>query len=512
MALLDQYGRPIDTSALKREQAAPTTAGIRRHDALHPAAGLTPGRLARLLRASIENDPEQYLALAEDIEERDQHYASVLATRKLQVAGLEISVEAADDDKKSIEQADLIREVIGRDAFQAELRDILDALGKGFSATEILWDTSEGQWRPAQLKWRDPRWFNFDRIDGETLLLREGGEDVPLKPFGWIVHYAKAKSGLPIRGGLARGAAWAFLFKAFTVKDWAIFCEAYGQPLRLGKYDSGASEQDKEILLEAVTNIGTDYAAIVPQSMTIDFVGAQLAGNHELYEKRADWLDRQISKLVLGQTATTDAIAGGHAVGKTHDRVREDIEKADAIQLAATINRDLVRPLIDLNHGRQKAYPRIRIGRPEDVDLDKFMSRVDKFVRLGGEVGMSTVRDKLGLPDPGRDEKLLGRPAASGAEPEKPEPGSQAALSTRLKEEDAVDDAAAEAASDWEPLIAPIVEGLSERLAEATTIEEAREILAAQLGTMDISVLAEQLARATFAARLAGEVDDTLTD
>lgn len=515
---LDAYGRAVDTKALKVEQAAPTSAGVRRHDAMHPAAGLTPGRLARMLRNSIEGDPEQYLALAEDMEERDAHYGSVLATRKLQVAGLEITVEAAGDDRASIEHADLVRSVVERDAFVIELRDILDAIGKGFSATEILWDTSEGQWRPKQLKWRDPRWFNFDRIDGETLLLRDLGGDVPLKPFGWIVHHAKAKSGLPIRGGLARGAAWSFLFKAFTVKDWAIFCEAYGQPLRLGKYDAGASERDRAVLLEAVTNIGTDYAAIIPVSMAVEFVGAQLAGNHELYEKRADWLDRQVSKLVLGQTATTDAIKGGYAVGKTHDGVRDDIEKADAVQLGATLNRDLVRPLVDLNYGPQKAYPWISIGRPEEIDIEKLVANVAKLVPLGLKVSMAVMRDKLGLPDPAPDEELLGAPAPAEPPSDEDKPGKSksvqkfAALSTGAAGvgDDAVDRAVDDILIDWEPLLAPLTAGLADRLAAATSLQEATAILAEQFAGMDVTALTETLARAAFAARLAGEVDDRL--
>ncbi|MBN9068417.1 MAG: DUF935 family protein, partial [Rhizobiales bacterium] len=272
----DAYGRPVDTAKLKEEQAAPTIGSVRRVDAMHPAAGLAPQRLAAILRESIDGDPERYLALAEDMEERDPHYGSVLGTRKLQVAGLDITVEAAADDAQSVAHADLIREIVGRDAFEIELKDILDATGKGYSCTEILWDTSEGQWRPKRLAWRDPRWFRFDRVDGETPLLRDGAEDQPLKPFGWIFHSFKAKSGLPIRGGLARGAAWSFLFKAFTGKDWAIFCEAYGQPLRLGTWGPGATEKDKETLLNAVMNIGADYAAIVPQSMAIDFIKADL--------------------------------------------------------------------------------------------------------------------------------------------------------------------------------------------------------------------------------------------
>ena len=516
MTWYDAYGRPVDIKTLKEEQAAPTMGSVRRIEPMHPAAGLTPQRLTGMLRDSIDGDPERYLALAEDMEERDPHYASVLGTRKLQVAGLDITVEAAEDDAQSVARADLIREVIGRDSFEIELKDILDATGKGFSCTEILWDTSEGQWRPKRLAWRDPRWFRFDRIDGETPLLKDGGEDQPLKPFGWIFHSFKAKSGLPIRGGLARGAAWSFLFKSFTGKDWAIFCEAYGQPLRLGKWGEGATEKDKETLLDAVMNIGADYAAIVPQSMAIEFVKADLTGSHDLYEKRSDWLDRQVSKLVLGQTSTTDAQKGSYAVGAVQDRVRDDIEKADAKALAATLNRDLVVPLVDLNFGPQRLYPKIRIGRPEVVDLAQFMPAVKTFVGMGGKVGMSTIRDKIGLPDPGPDEELLVPSAAptslppNGAEPEAPG-GKPAAFSTQRRSGDGIDAGVQDALEDWQPLVAPVVAGLEAQIAAATSMDDVRQILARRFADMNLGTLTEELARAVFAARLAGEGNEKLS-
>lgn len=519
VTLYDAYGRPIDLKALKTEQAAPTTAGVRRHDALHPAAGLTPGKLARVLKESIDGDPERYLALAEDIEERDNHYLGVLGTRKSQVAGLPVTVVAAGEDEKSVAHADLVRDAIARPGFYDELIDILDAVGKGFSCTEILWETSERDWRPRRLVRRDPRWFRFDQTDGETPLLRDIGGDQPLQPYQWIFHTGKAKSGLPIRGGFARAVAWTFLFKSFTVKDWAIFCEAYGQPLRLGKYDAGATEQDKDKLLTAVSNIGADYAAIVPQSMAIEFVKADISGSHELYEKRADWLDRQVSKVVLGQTATTDAIAGGHAVGKTHDGVRDDIEKSDSIRLSDTLTRDFAHPLVALNHGPQKRYPTVVVGRPEEIDLEKYMRNVNTFVRLGGRVAASVVADKIGVPEADEGEELLrvaASPAAVQDAPEKPEKDAQSAASSLKsgtaahKPADAIDDAAAEILSDWEPLIAPLVAGLQEEIAAATSIEEVERLLSMRLATMDVAQLTNVLARAAFAARLSGEADESL--
>lgn len=511
--LVDQYGRPIEKAALTVEQGAPTTTGVRRNTADHPAAGLTPGRLARVLRESIDGDPEAYLALAEDMEERDLHYAGVLGVRKRQVSGLEISVEAGGEDKASEAAAQLVRDVIERDSFADELIDVLDAVGKGFSCTEILWDTSEGQWMPTRLAYRDPRWFRFDRIDAETPLLRDMSGFVPLNPYQWIVHKAKVKSGIPIRGGIARAAAWTFLFKSFTGKDWAIFCEAYGQPLRLGKYDAGASERDKEVLLEAVSNIGADYAAIVPASMAVEFVKADIAGSHELYEKRADWLDRQVSKVVLGQTATTDAIAGGHAVGKTHDQVREDIELADARQLSATLTRDLARPVVDLNLGPQKKYPRIKIGRPDEIDVDALVKNVVALVPLGLPVGKKTMLDRVGLPEPAPDEELL-------VAPKQPAPADPSAMAADAAQavnssevqtrRDAVERVTNDLLGDWEPLVKPMVAGLQAEIAAASSIEDVKALLAKRFEGLDVNALTEQLAQSAFAARLAGETNETL--
>lgn len=518
---LDAYGRPIQREALKREQATATSGSVRRPRNHDEAAGLNPVRLANLLKASVNGNPEAYLALAEDMEERDLHYAGVLASRKMQVAGLEIAVEAAGDDKASIQQADFIREIVDRDTFESELIDILDATGKGFSCTEIIWGMSSNWMWPVELKWRDPRWFVFDQDTGEIPLLRSNGENEPLEPYKWIFHTVKAKSGLPIRGGLARGICWAYLFKSFAARDWAIFIEAYGQPLRLGKYGPDASEKDKDILLEAVMNIGTDYAAIVPVSMAVEFIKADISGSIELYERRCDWIDRQVSKAVQGQTGTTDGISGGYAQAKVHEGTKSDIERSDAHQLRATLRRDLVRPAIDLNFGPQKLYPKVRIGRPEEIDLQKWMGNIKTFVAMGGKVGMTFVRDKIGVPDPDPDEELLG--ARQEAEPpaheeparpvQKSPPRSAAHRAGPPVAKDAIDRATADALDNdgWEPLVTPMLDGLEEKLAAADSLEEGRRVLADHFRSMQVDQLAEILARLTFSARLAGDYDEELS-
>jgi len=414
MALVDQYGRPFPTRKhLTTAVAGPSLTGVRQAWSGHPSKGLTPQKLERILREAEDNDPIRYYELAEDLEEKDWHYASVIRTRKLAVAQLDLSVESASDNTDDVRNADLVRAFLARDTVEQEVVDILDALAKGISFTEILWRFQAGQWLPDRLEWRDPRWFLFDRADMTTPKLRDHqGQPLDLQPGKFIVHTPSLKSGIPVRGGLARLAGWAWLFKSFTVKDWVMLAETFGHPLRLGKYPAGASDEEREKLFQAVQNLGTDACAVVSADMVVEFVNAQSTQvSSDLYRALCSYIDQQISKAVLGQTATTDAISGGHAVGQEHQEIREDIERADAKALAATLNRDLVRPMILLNFGEPAAgFPRIVIGRPESLDMATLVPSLTQLVPMGLKVGMSDIRDRLGLPEPDPDQEVLVAP------------------------------------------------------------------------------------------------------
>lgn len=517
--ILGPDGQPVRREVLTQAIAAPSLASVRSVITGYPADGLNPRRLANILRDADQGDPLRYFELAEQIEERDLHYAGVLGTRKRSVTQLPIQVEAASDDAVHQAHADMVSTWLKRDTLQAELFDLLDAVGKGISWIEIIWDTSSGQWQPARLEWRDPRWFRFDWVDGTTALLRDLAGDVPLPPAKFIATRIAAKSGLPIRSGLARLATWAWLFKSFTLRDWAIFAQNFGQPVRLGKYGPGASEDDKDTLFRAVANIAGDCAAIIPESMTIDFVeSANVAAGAGLYLERADWLDQQVSKAVLGQTATTDAIAGGHAVGKQHRQVQEDIARSDAKALAAVLSAQLVRPWIDLEFGPQQAYPRIVIDLPDDEDLAGLTDGLAKLVPLGLRVSARQVRSKLGLDEPTAGEELLQPPPPPVLPPMLPRPAGPLApalqaMLAAAADSDAVDASVARmlAGEGWEPLVAPIVAGLGPAIAAAKTADEVRALLAERVQTMDVTALTELLARAGFSAYLAGQADEPLS-
>ncbi len=421
--LLGPDGNPIDyDDVFGPPKAGPTLTGVRSPISGHPADGLTPTRLASIHRAAATGSPLAWLELAEDIEERDPHYLSVLGTRRRSVAQLPITVEAASDDDEHVRHADFLREWLKEGVLELGLFDILDAIGKGFSVTEIEWESTPEAVLPKSLDYRPQRWFEFDQVDGETVVLAEGVTREPLSPHKFIVHRHKAKSGLTIRSGLARVASWAWMYKAFTAKDWAIFTQNYGMPTRVGKFDRAASDADKEVLWRAVANIAGDCAAIIPAEMSIDFVSVEKGTGSpgQLYERRVDWFDRQISKLVLGQTTTTDAVSGGHAVAQEHRLVQEDLERADAKLLSASLTKQLVQLVIALNFGPQAKYPRLNIGRPDEVPLNDVVNAIDKLGPQGLTIEASELRDRLGFSDPAKPRKDGKAPELIGGRPQAP--------------------------------------------------------------------------------------------
>jgi phage gp29-like protein len=528
MAILGPDGEPIEAEILRDEMAGPTTMGVRRPEGDHPSVGMTPERLATILRESIGIDPAVYLALAEEMEEKEPQYLSVLGVRKRSVSQLDITVEAASESADHRAHAAFIEQWLKRESLEDDLFNIMDAIGKGFSLNELVWDTSAKQWWVDQIEWRDPRWFQFDPVDLRTPLLKNAGVPQPLPPYKFLYLQGRAKSGLSIRGGLARTVAWLWLFKNYDMKGWVQFAEIYGQPIRIGKYHAGASETEKRQLLRAVSGIGRDFGAIIPQSMLIEFVEAGgKTGSVDIYERLANYCDQMISKVVLGQTTTTDAISGGHAVSKEHNDVRGDIEKADAKMLSSLLNKQLVKPMIAFNFGPQQAYPRIIIGRSEKIDVAIEAQAVSTLAAAGVALSAKEIRGKFGYSDPKDGDEIIGgkpeaQPEANPDTPpvtlpsKKPQPDkatlARLALAAAMADKgDIVDDLARQALEDdgWEsimhPMIAPLEVLLQKAIDDGLSIEQFKSQIGALQPQIDTSKLQSTLENAAFIARVAAE-------
>jgi SPP1 gp7 family putative phage head morphogenesis protein len=514
--ILGPDGQPIQLGELTKELAAPSHVGIRTTWHASAADNLTPSRLASILSMAARTYARDYLTLAEEMEERDLHYASVLGTRKLAITGLKVRVESASDNTEDVRRADAIRAVVATPEFGEMVANQVDALGKGYAVDEIMWDRSGAQWTP-KFKPRDQRFFTYDPETGTELRLLDEASPlrgVPLAPYKFIVHTPKIRAGLPIRGGLARLAAVAYMCKAWTWRDWMAFADIYGLPMRIGTYGPGASKDDIAKLMAAVANLGSDAAAVMPESVKIAFEeAAQVNGAGDFFEKLATFWDKQISKAVLGQTMTADDGAS-MSQAKVHNDVRLDILEADAGALSNTLQRQLVRPYCDLNF-TPSAYPRLFLVVPQPEDTKALVEALSTLVPMGLRVEASVIRDRLGLPDPPKDAEVLVAPAAAQAAPPNADP--KPALNRGLNAEDIVpvvaDNADAVALGvdlvdlQAAPTLHAWVEELRDAIDDAGSLDRAQQLLLDRYPALPLAPLARIYAQAFATLELAGRAE-----
>lgn len=489
----------------------------------YPSNGLTPVKLAEIFKEADAGDVLRQMELFEEMEEKDPHLFSQLQTRKNAVTGLDFEIIPFSDDPRDKEIADFIEEQInGIESLEDVETDLLDAIGKGFAVSEIMWGYDEGHVVVREIKSRHQKRFFWDSLDDSfKVRTKDAPEGILLPANKFIVHRYKARSGHTSRAGILRVVAWMYLFKNYDLKDWVSFAEVYGLPLRLGKYAPGASEADKVALMQALIQIGADAAGIIPDGTSIDFITTEKTSSSDLYERLARYCDEQISKAILGQTLTSDSGGGSYAQSKTHNDVRHDLTVADCKSLASTLRRDLIRPLCIFNFGEDKRVPHIRFDCEESEDLTQTATIIGTLVNeVGLRVPTSFIYKKFSIPEPEADEEVAApRSTSAGLTglPFKMEPNpAQIALKAEgdggVGTQQHIDKLASAAvrhgAGSFKRAFGPVLKIIekAESLEELRDMMEDNKAVAELYAAMDVSEVEELLQKVMLYADLEGRV------
>jgi phage gp29-like protein len=436
MALLyDQFGREIQVKKqpATREIAVTT---IRDHWSGYPSEGLTPQRLSYIFKEADGGNVYLQAELFEEMEEKDTHLFSELQTRKNAVLGLDYDImpysESAEDRKIRDFVSDCISNLSG---FEDALLDMLDAIGKGYSMLEIMWGIDGASAVINDLQWihakkavfytplsspltggtKGGMWaksYEMPRIITEAEPVN--GEQMP--PWKLVYHRYKARSGYDTRAGILRVCAWMYLFKNFDIKDWVAFAEVFGMPLRIGKYDTGASREDKDALFAAIRSLGSDAAGIISKNTEIEFIhAAKNTGSDNVYAALADFCNKEMSKAILGQTATTEGTPGKLGNEVAQDKVRHDLIKADSEALAKTIRFQIIRPLVVYNFGRDKPLPWFKFLYEPPEDLKMLSDVYKNLYEINYPLTVAHVSEKFKVPMPEKGEDLLDMASSKGS-------------------------------------------------------------------------------------------------
>lgn len=515
VGIVDINGNPINTGRIREAQSA-RVGSVRHEFAGHPARGLTPLKLARILESAEQGDIRAQHDLFLDMEEKDGHIFAEMSKRKraLLTVGWDI-VPPRDPSAKEKKTAAYMKELLSDvPNFEDVILDALDAIGHGFACLEIEWHMLGREWLPKAIYHRPQSWFQTDTETRTQIRLRDTTMDgAELQPFGWITHVHKAKSGYLSRAGLHRALAWPFLFKNYSVRDLAEFLEIYGLPLRLGTYPNGTTDEEKATLLRAVTQIGHDAAGIIPEGMLIEFKEAA-KGSHDPFQAMIDWSERIESKIILGGTLTSqaDGKTSTNALGNIHNEVRHDLKVSDAIQLAGTLTRDLIYPLQALNVGGvedQRRISRLVFDVREPEDFSSMADALPKLVGVGVQIPVTWVTEKLRIPQAAEGEAVLSmqQPVQNDASPGQQAAATRIAPVSVQPDEDEFDVLSDDLAGDWERVTDPLIAPLIALAAETDSYEAFQAGLPELIQNMDAAALAEALARGQFAARVWGRVN-----
>ena len=413
VTLYDQFNRPIlrpEKKPARRPLAsAPLTNAFRDY----VADGMTPGRLAAILKEADAGDLRRQAELFDQLEEKDAHIIGEISKRKNVILEADFTVTQASDDARDVKIAEDV-EAMFQDItdWPDVLVSLQDSVGKGFSSFELEWDNSEGGAIVENFKFLEQKRFMFtDGVgvlsDVPRLVTDDDPMGIEIPAFKVMMHKYGGKSGNVVRSGIFRICAWWYLFKNYSIKDWVVFCEVYGMPLRLGKYDQGASTNDIDALEIAVRTLGSDAAGVISKATEIEFItGNKGSVSSDLYKDLASFGNKEMSKAILGATLTADSDGkGSYALGNVHNDVRIDLINADTRAIASTVRTQLIRPYVGYNYGWDTPVPKYT-GRFKKEDLKEHAEIIDTLAdRM--DIPVSYVRKKYNLPEPQEGEEVL---------------------------------------------------------------------------------------------------------
>jgi phage gp29-like protein len=172
------------------------------------------------------------------------------------------------------------------------------------------------------------------------------------------------------------------------------------------RYPQGASDQDKQRALEAAEAINAETAVAIPENFQIasELLNAARAGDTDVFLTLADTLcNNEIARVILGQTLTqrgSEDGSGSRALGEVHQEVRFEKVAADARDLMAVINDQLLRWLFLFNFGPDVRPPRWVISLDPPADLRQRIDIDERLARLGAPLPLTYLQRTYSLPAP----------------------------------------------------------------------------------------------------------------
>lgn len=368
--------------------------------------------------------------LLDDFANRDAHLRTVLLRRENAPGSLDWQIIPTSDRPKALRIAAFVERVL-RELGEAlgpdgeELRDLNTtvchmngAVTRGYSVSEMLWETQGRYLVPIGALHMPPRRFIFSQMDASLRWWDESNpytsypgidlrKDYPQGRF--LIHRPRITGGVGPREGLYRPLLWASMFRIWSEGDWLREGELAWKPYRIAQYDGGKNDDESRAnLIAAMESLTSNGWAIIPKETVLKLEYVKNSTGQSMHKVLCEFLAAEESKLVLGATLTVEqGQTGAMALGNVHAAVARELLEVDARSIEATIRRTLIAPLIYRNFGRFALVPEFRFLTDEGADLGALSEAIERLVGAGLKVPSAWVRAQFGIPEPEPGEEVM---------------------------------------------------------------------------------------------------------
>lgn len=158
----------------------------------------------------------------------------------------------------------------------------------------------------------------------------------------WLIEV-----GGPYDLGLYLKAATQTIPKKNALAFWDTFAEIFGMPMRIAK-TSTRDDKERARMEKMMSDMGTEGWGIFQEGTEIEVVESTKGDAFNVYDKRIDRANSELSKLVIGQTMTIED-GSSLSQSETHLEVFNNLIDADCDMLRDIINSQLIPRMI--KHG-----------------------------------------------------------------------------------------------------------------------------------------------------------------
>lgn len=175
-------------------------------------------------------------------------------------------------------------------------------------------------------------------------------DDIHGLPYGdRATEYFLLPVGQPEDIGKLETIAVEVIWKTFARSDWSEYNERFGKPMVIYKTSTN-SDSELDEAFEMAQKFGSDLAGVCNPEDELDVKPVASTESAENYDKLALRCDEYISKLMNGQTGTSD-VKAWTGTAEVHERVLTEFTKARLKRIEDFINYNLFPFLIA--HGYQ---------------------------------------------------------------------------------------------------------------------------------------------------------------